>query len=651
MKKIVLFLVVLITGTLQAQIKVGVNSGKPIVEFPKSTGDFKRIGFYEYANDKFGKVIDPKNIVQESVFTATNCAEEKTVDLGTEKGGKLKYKLDCKKDKNKVTFYVNTINDADKIVLYFVKQPDPENPRFVKEGISIISSNAGVVVFYGGDEYKQIHLYEDGTFNEIAVTIKPDMFDSDTKKETQLGSTEADKVAYTISKADKKICFKDNSGTPSTCFDLKGDKFSLGKADTPKETVTNTEDDETELGETLTDFPLLKLEPITDKKYHKKNRILVIDTDPKTVLNGNNTGLKKIKQFEKKSDDKTSAIRELESTYTLPNKGYLSVAINSYRFHKLENFEIIVNGDNYSYESDIQTLQNLVPKSKKAGTDDAADAAALEKDSLVTEDPKSPLLVNYLKNIIIVLKSYDYISLNDLYEVTEYKTELDAYYKKHLEEFDAFALPLKNKIMAWHPENVLLTPIPIDVPAKDEVEIKYTLKNKGTGSVNKSLGTFRTMGKFSVDYGAALFYTNLVNNNIYKDTRIITPATDTQPAVTETKAKMDDNKQGSFGLGINLDMSYKTGSELRPTLNFGFFVPLEEDITPYATGGLGVGIFGKDYKVNFSYGLAVGKVNSIKDRYNDVDITGMELEESNLIEKRVKFGYYFALAVSFNLGR
>lgn len=640
MKKIVLFLVVLITGTLQAQIKVGVNNGKPIVEFPGSKGDFKKINFYEYANDKFGKVIDPKNIVEESVFTESNCAEEKTVDLGTGKGGKLKYKLDCNDDTNKVTFYLGSENGTNKVVLYFTKKADPQNPRFVREGISIIKGSSGAVIFSEGEEFNEINLYKDGTFNDIEATIKPEMFGSDSNKEIQLGNTEGDKITYDIK--GKTICFKDSGPTPETCFELKDNMFIKKESDTSVDNRNNT---------LLRDFPLFGLVK-NDSIYCNKNRVLVIDANPRTTINGNNTGLKKITRKKKenkggnenKGDSKNKDLI-VKSVYALPNKGYLSVAINSYRFHRLESFDIEINGDNYSYEDDIKSLMKLLQDSESInGVSD------LREPNDKEIKPKSPL-AEYLDNVYDTLKTYKFINLNDLYEVAKYKKELEEYYKDNKKEFDVDALQVKSKIMAWYPENVSLTPIPIDVPAKDEVEIKYTLKNEGTNAVKKSLGTFRTMGKFSVDYGAALFYTNLVNNNIYKDTRIITPATDTQPAVTETKAKMDDNKQGSFGLGINLDMSYRTGSELRPTLNFGFFVPLEEDITPYATGGLGVGIFGKDYKVNFSYGLAVGKVNAIKDRYNDVDITGMELEESDLIEKRVKFGYYFALAVSFNLGR
>ena len=64
----------------------------------------------------------------------------------------------------------------------------------------------------------------------------------------------------------------------------------------------------------------------------------------------------------------------------------------------------------------------------------------------------------------------------------------------------------------------------------------------------------------------------LKNNAVYAEQETI-------DGNNELRAKMDEENNTSVGIGAVFEASYRTGSNLRPSINIGFFLPFEEEFT------------------------------------------------------------------------
>ncbi|SDM20972.1 patatin-like phospholipase family protein [Kriegella aquimaris] len=79
----------------------------------------------------------------------------------------------------------------------------------------------------------------------------------------------------------------------------------------------------------------------------------------------------------------------------------------------------------------------------------------------------------------------------------------------------------------------------------------------------------------------------------------------------------------TIAAGLKLREIKEKMDKVIPTLNLGFFVPFEEDITPYLAFGPGLTFTGDKVKFSFGGGIAYGSVNSIAERFVDVDVTSV----------------------------
>lgn len=480
--------------------------------------------------------------------------------------------------------------------------PDEKN----KKSIIVKKNEADVGKEFKADlELFNNYCKDNQDFGEIICTI-------DCTKKTITFSTKSD--------SDTKI--------PYYLCDKKG-VFSLDQKDCD---AKENENDEQKKPTDLIDFPLSKYDSKSDENSQiLNNRTIIIDAKADKNKNSDITGLYKFK-------DKNKLIK----AEALPINRYMSVMIQNYNFHKLERFTITVNSENYKYENDISKIYDLVTKKNKSSEESSNPDT--EGANTVTKTPEQKKIKTYLDNVLRILGTYEYLNLNDLYAVEEYKESLIQYAKEHKEEFDSENNILKNNIISWNSKYVSLTPISIDIPDNDEVKITYSLKENGLDTESKSLGNFKTFGGVSVDYGAAFYLTDLRNNEIYTTTTGTEANNDVY-----TKANLSNSHNESIGFGLNIDVSYRTGLHFRPTFNFGFFVPLEEDITPFIATGPGVGFYSNNYKINLSCGLALGKVNQIKEQYQDANLAGLTLTNTDLTEKVLQTGHYYSLTLSFNI--
>ncbi|WP_130733698.1 hypothetical protein [Flavobacterium sp. J27] len=378
-------------------------------------------------------------------------------------------------------------------------------------------------------------------------------------------------------------------------------------------------------------FPAFQ-EPNNDILINNKtSRYLILDASPNHNQKINNS-LFKAKNIE--TFGKTNTFEDnFQKADALPVNGSLTIFIRNYNFHNLEKVSIEITGADFSY---TYSIKDILAQLKTRVEDN-------QENTEATDDKKIEVskLNNDLTVILDKFETYNYLNLNDLYKIEEYKKILYDFYKLNFKSFTDEEITILSKIINWYPEYLSITPIAITVPENDEVEINVTIKNRNEDMPYQSkVGHFKTTGGIGFNLGGMFYITNLKNNSVY------TKASETSGNV---RAFMNSKNQSSVGIGLNSEIYFRTGYLLRPTLNMGFFLPFDEDLTPFGAIGPGVSIASKKVKFSLSWGLAVGKVNVIKEQYDNVEFDPTDLTNDQLEEKVWKFGNYFGFGLTYNL--
>ncbi|CAM3905929.1 MULTISPECIES: hypothetical protein [Flavobacterium] len=377
-------------------------------------------------------------------------------------------------------------------------------------------------------------------------------------------------------------------------------------------------------------FPSFQEPDDTKLIANKTNRYLIIDASANHNKKINNS------LFKAKDVDTFGEADEFDKNFTkadaLPVNGSVTIFIRNYNFHDLEKIAVEMSGADFSYSYSIKDilaqLKDKIDDPKKEVT---AATAYKEKEKLN----------NDLTNILAKFKEYTYLNLNDLYKIEEYKRQLYQFYEKNYATFGEEEIAIFSEIIHWYPAYLSITPIAITVPENDEVAINVTLKNKNDDTPYQTkVGQFKTTGGIGFNLGGMFYITNLKNNSVY------TKASETTGQV---RAFMNSDNQSSVGIGLNSEIYFRTGYLVRPTLNMGFFLPFDEDLTPFGAIGPGISIASKKVKFSISWGLAVGKINTIREQYKDVEIDPTDLTNDQLGEKVWKFGNYFGFGLTYNL--
>lgn len=353
---------------------------------------------------------------------------------------------------------------------------------------------------------------------------------------------------------------------------------------------------------------------------------VVIDANPRIGQKKNNTLYTKFLN---------KGIATYRIAKSLKVNSSLSVFIKNYSFDNLEDINISVNGTDYQYAKSLSDIYNEAALVKAADTAKANDTGTVAIGTI----KKDTSLVTFLKLTRSYLDSIDALNINDLAKLGRYKENLKQYYLDHKSDFNEEALSLLNRILTWYPSLVSLNPIAIGIPDNDEVDIELKIKEKNIPEKKYNIGTYYVKGKAGVVAGArgSLFFTNLKNHEAYIDS-------------SDNKAKLDMSHRLSVGIGASGIVSFRTGSPVTPSVNLGFFVPLDEEISPFGQFGPGINYGTKKVGLNLSFGLAFGKVNDIKARYKDIDMrTISNLDVNGITEKVWKLGWALSLGMRFNI--
>lgn len=368
-----------------------------------------------------------------------------------------------------------------------------------------------------------------------------------------------------------------------------------------------------------------------DLDYTKSSRILLIDG---TGDIQNNKGFQLL-------GIGTTKPPKLIQRKSLPANKSLTVFAKNISFEGIKSIKVNLNGTEYSYNAGVSDLLVELQKSTKKDTTEIKEASTEQEKEAPNNATK---IKNYLKATVATLDRVEYLNIMDLKRLEFYKSKLNETIKPIESLLDEEAFGYLFEIMNFQPAYVNLTPFPPTVPNADEVTVESVLKFDSSSPEEKyTTGVFRTSGSLAVHVGSSLFVTGLKNNNVYTQTVSI-------GGQDELRAKIDEDDQMSVGIGVNSEITYRTGSMLRPSFNLAFFVPFAEEITPFVGLGPGIAFVDKNVSLNLSGGFAFGKINSIAEQYRDRNLSAItDLTNTSLVQKVWKKDWYFSIGIGFNI--
>ena len=432
----------------------------------------------------------------------------------------------------------------------------------------------------------------------------------------------------------------DNYGLKNSCTlsvkiianDNKPYSFNIelkGKKSTKKETKTERNIDVNQLS-----IPIFNTTNNEYLQYSKRNRILLIDAHPNIKQKQNNLLLER----NKKVDTGKLISEQFKEVKSLYINSSLGILIRNYNLDRTEQMVVTINGVDYSYEKDIRDLLDM---SKVTPTDNDTPATF---ESTNDNKVKDDYFYKYLKRAYNSINKNEYLNINDLNQLNAYKIQLKEYTENYSDTLSPEAQYELGKILYWSPEFISLTPIALEVPENDEIEISLKIENAGKATKEYHLGSYKTKGGMGFNLGGLFYITGLANNDVYTESYVVDSTT------TELRAYIDSTNKVSVGIGFNAEFNFRTGTLIRPTINVGFFVPLGTELTPNLAIGPGFSLGNKKVKFSLNGGLAFGQINSVAERYKDKDVSNVT-DLTSLTKKVWKPSWYVGIGVSFNVGK
>ncbi len=373
----------------------------------------------------------------------------------------------------------------------------------------------------------------------------------------------------------------------------------------------------------------------------KRARFLIIDDNPDASHRNNNILYKR------------NGKNSFKIAKAIPVNSSLSILISNSILTDLEKIKVEIDALDFTYTEGVKDVldgaKNLISKeddpNSSQGQSDSEDDEDDESQSL---EVKTEKLKNYLTDVSELFKKNKYLHFKELPKLEAYQNKLDEsiryYFNKNNISLDKETRKLIDSIISWKPTLVSITPRNILARDTDEIEIKITETLKNKEIIESIVGAYRIKGGLAVGVNSNIYITGLKNNKVYSDSILVN-------GTKELRAKMDSEDQLSIGIGMNSELSFRTGSIVKPTINVGFFIPIgEEDLSPFLALGPGFSIGNKKVKFSLSGGWAFGKVNAISERYKDKDLSQFgTIEDGGLTEKVWKSSWQIGIGLSYNL--
>ncbi|CAN0603288.1 unnamed protein product, partial [Ectocarpus sp. 12 AP-2014] len=108
----------------------------------------------------------------------------------------------------------------------------------------------------------------------------------------------------------------------------------------------------------------------------------------------------------------------------------------------------------------------------------------------------------------------------------------------------------------------------------------------------------------------------------------------------------NDTGDYDFGFGSMVNLSLRGGSWVRPTLNVGALFTANQKFQVLTGFGF---ILGKNERFIFHTGLAMGRVNVLRNTFDDKGETSYDLGTDGIIpiDEKFKFGHFFGVTYNF----
>ena len=308
----------------------------------------------------------------------------------------------------------------------------------------------------------------------------------------------------------------------------------------------------------------------------------------------------------------------------------------------IKTISIKLNGTEYAYNKDVSDVLALLNKGDepKEAPENVEEGTGVSTADIEINKGRNA----YLKQVLESLKKVKSLNINDIYLLATYKEDLMATLASEENDItlNTKGIKLVSEILGWYPVWIGLTPIALLVEEADEVQISALITHASDSSAEEvKVGKYRVVGGMAFNLGSRIYLTGLKNNEVFTEMQAVGPNGE-----EELRAGINSKNQRSVGIGLNGEIAFRTGTLVNPTINLGFFVPFEEEISPYLALGPGFTISNAKVKISFGGGLAYGKVNSIAERYVDTDVSGVT-DITGLTEKIWDSSWYLSVGFSY----
>ncbi|MFP2995165.1 hypothetical protein ABN763_04615 [Spongiivirga sp. MCCC 1A20706] len=191
--------------------------------------------------------------------------------------------------------------------------------------------------------------------------------------------------------------------------------------------------------------------------------------------------------------------------------------------------------------------------------------------------------------------------------------------------------------------------LPYEFDGKNIDALEFTLKRRAKKESSSFLDEKKyniwIKGGFKIDISAGVFLSTLTN----KEYSIQTMSEEFN-GVNEEYQIINEKNLGSlnYGFGSVANLSYRTGTWIKPTFSFGAMFTDEQKFQFLLGGGF---IVGKMSRFVFHYGISVGRTTTIQDSFVADGNTRYQFSSNETIPTVEKLGIGQFFGLTYNLGK
>lgn len=182
-----------------------------------------------------------------------------------------------------------------------------------------------------------------------------------------------------------------------------------------------------------------------------------------------------------------------------------------------------------------------------------------------------------------------------------------------------------------------LLPIDINGDNIDYIEVQLDIFEGESQNPETYKYKIWIRGGLKIDVSGGVHLTSLFDSEFF--------TTDAENG--EKVINQNDNGDYDFGFGSMVNISLRGGSWVRPALNVGALFTANQKFQLLTGFGF---ILGKDERFIFHTGLAMGRVNVLRNNFNADGETSYDLGTDGIIplDDRFKFGHFFGVTYNFS---